>query len=175
MPDNRPTETGLNNSLFNTGIAPALTYSGTSKTSCPKKSFFRQQHDPCDVLVLLIGFSPDPLLQSVWKYQPKRTVLLLNQRYGSDWGSQRAARYGEWIESMVKQGLCSPEALPDEDRNDIAVCEKEASPDWVFCEMRDRLLNDQKAGKRIVVDITGAKKNMAAGAFSLCCPCRRRD
>lgn len=133
----------------------------------PKEVMFSgQQQDPCDVLVLLIGFSPDPLLQSVWKYQPKRTVLLLNHKYGkSDWGGQRAQRYQEWISGMAKQGLCFSEAVPDQRRNDIAVCNQEASPDWVFREMRDRLLNEQKAGKRIIVDITGAKKNMAAGAF----------
>ena len=166
MQDNRPTETELEQLTVQHWDSTSTDLQWYIQNLLPKEVLFSgQQQDPCDVLVLLIGFSPDPLLQSVWKYQPQRTVLLLNQRYGSDWGSQRAARYGEWIESMVKQGLCSSEALPDEDRNDIAVCEKEASPDWVFCEMRDRLLNDQKAGKRIVVDITGAKKNMAAGAF----------
>lgn len=130
----------------------------------------QQQTEKCDTLALLIGFSPDPLLQTIWKYRPERIVLVLNHMYGSQFGEKRADEYVEWIEAMASKSYC-PLAASERlkraatKREDIAVASTEAQPDWVFRELRDRLLSDQRAGKRIIVDITGAKKNMASGAF----------
>lgn len=123
----------------------------------------RQQQPPeCDTLALLVGFSPDPLLQTIWIYTPKRIVLILNNRYQDATGRDMADEYCEWIDMLITVGKYPPSALP---KRDVAISPNEAKPDWVFCELRDRLLPDQRAGKRVVVDITGAKKNMAAGAF----------
>lgn len=130
----------------------------------------QQQVEECDTLALLIGFSPDPLLQTIWKYRPQRIVLVLNHLYGSQGGKRRADEYVEWISEMASKGYC-PSAACERlkkvatKREDIVVAAAEAQPDWVFRELRDRLLPDQRNGKRIVVDITGAKKNMASGAF----------
>jgi hypothetical protein len=123
----------------------------------------------CDTLALLVGFSPDPLLQTIWTYSPERIVLILNNRYQDAIGRDMADEYYEWIEMLITAGKCPASALPKRDikdaKRDIAISPNEAKPDWIFCELRDRLLPDQRAGKRIIVDITGAKKNMAAGAF----------
>ena len=132
--------------------------------------YAQQQVENCDTLALLVGFSPDPLLQTIWKYRPQRIVLVLNYVYGDQRGKRRADEYVDWISQMVSVGYC-PSAASERfsaaatKRDDIAVATTEAQPDWVFRELRDRLLPDQRAGKRIVVDITGAKKNMASGAF----------
>jgi hypothetical protein len=135
----------------------------------------QQRVEECDTLALLIGFSEDPLLQTIWKYRPQRIVLVLNFKYFDNQGKAQSGtlRAEEWIEHikiMIQQGFCPETAIPQfgkrsGERNDIAIAAEEAKPDWVFRELRDRLLPDQRAGKRIVVDITGAKKNMASGAF----------
>lgn len=132
--------------------------------------YAQQQVEDCDTLALLIGFSPDPLLQTIWKYRPERIVLVLNHRYGTQPGRHRADEYVTWIGQMVSMGYC-PATASDRlsnsttTREDIAIANAEAQPDWIFRQLRDRLLPDQRVGKRIVVDITGAKKNMASGAF----------
>lgn len=135
----------------------------------------QQQVEECDTLALLVGFSEDPLLQTIWKYRPQRIVLILNSKYldqkgNEQRGKQRAEQWVEYIRIMAQQGFCPQTAIPCFDRSagerrDIAIATEEAGPDWVFRELRDRLLTDQRAEKRIVVDITGAKKNMASGAF----------
>lgn len=132
--------------------------------------YAQQQVEDCDTLALLVGFSPDPLLQTIWKYRPKRIVLVLNHKYGKQPGKHRADEYVTWIGQMVSMDYCPSAAsarlsTTTTKREDIAIAETEAQPDWIFRELRDRLLSDQRAGKRIVVDITGAKKNMASGAF----------
>lgn len=132
--------------------------------------YAQQRVEECDTLALLVGFSPDPLLQTIWKYRPKRIVLVLNHEYGKQSGNHRADEYVGWIEEMARRGYCTSAAsdrfkVLATKREDIAIAETEAQPDWIFRELRDRLLSDQRAGRRIVVDITGAKKNMASGAF----------
>lgn len=141
----------------------------------PEMECAQQQVEECDTLVLLIGFSEDPLLQTIWKYRPQRIVLILNFKYCDNEGKEqtgkrRADEWVEYIQFMGQQGFCHQSAIPRFDksngeRRDIAIATEEAKPDWVFRELRDRLLPDQRARKRIVVDITGAKKNMASGAF----------
>lgn len=135
----------------------------------------QQQVEKCDTLALLIGFSEDPLLQTIWKYRPQRIVLVLNSSYCDNRGNEqkgkrRAEEWVEYIQLMAQLGFCPQLAVPrfdrpDGERRDIAIAAEEAKPDWIFRELRDRLLSDQRAGKQIVVDITGAKKNMASGAF----------
>ena len=38
-------------------------------------------------------------------------------------------------------------------------------PDAVFQGLCEHVLPDRQAGKRVIVDVTGAKKSMVAGAF----------
>lgn len=126
-------------------------------------AYSAQPQRKCDTLTLLVGYSPDPLLQTIWVYQPKRIFLVLSEWYGDDTGEDMAYNYVEWIELMAEYGLFSGE-VPDPEE-DMIISTGKASPDWIFNELRSALLPSQQAGERIVVDITGAKKNMAAGAF----------
>lgn len=147
-----------------------------------------KQCDDCDTLVLLLGFSTDPLLQSIWVYQPRRIVLICNEKYvfGDEddpsnilTGRQWAEHFRRYIDQLRKQGLYSVPTLPNFDsangtspgNGDIAICDKDASPDWVFRQLCERIIpqrrqaSDEERKKKVVVDITGAKKNMMAGAF----------
>lgn len=119
-------------------------------------------------LVLLVGESFDPLLQSVWAYCPTRLVPVLNQRYAGRDGDQWRDGDQQWghLVSLIKQ--LPPEkrqfnqSLPDP--TDIELVEDDPLVvfNYLYKELRQEL---QKPKSRIVVDITGAKKTIVAGAF----------
>jgi hypothetical protein len=125
---------------------------------------------PCETLVLLVGYSLEPLLQAICFYQPCRVVLVLNRDYGEEVGP----RMGKHIEELVRRlthaaGDLSPllSRMPD-----IGPRKKGASDEFLAIDADPvevfQLLTDELRGTpsdRVVVDITGAKKSMVAGAF----------
>lgn len=119
---------------------------------------------PCDVLALLVGYSLEPLLQSIGIFQPQRLVLLLNEWYGSqgDPQRQRGKSRGQEIRELI-QDILSP--LLDRPPAIIDVYEVADRPDAVFRAQCEHVLSDQQQGRNVIVDITGAKKSMDAGAF----------
>lgn len=123
-------------------------------------TFAGQQQAPCDVLAMLVGFSPEPLLQTIWVYQPKRVVLLFNNDYEGTRGRLMARRYRKWVKLMIKSGLLAHPA-----KIEAIISPNEVKSTWVFHQLRQSLLPAQREGKKIVVDITGAKKNMTVGAY----------
>ncbi len=132
----------------------------------------KQAITPYDTLAMLVGFSPDPLFQSIWKYRPQRIVLLFNDHYGAETGAEMERRFLGWVAHLLASEAfratqplnCPPVAKPICGQ-DTAVRDARASSGWVFQTLTRLLLRDQQQGKRIVVDITGAKKTMTAGAF----------
>lgn len=111
----------------------------------------------CHTLVLLVGHSPEPLLQTISVFQPRRVALLLNQWYGQERGQARGAELAGWIVQWLAPML--PQAPT------LEVHEVADRPDAVFQALSDHVLADRQAGKPVIVDITGAKKSMDAGAF----------
>lgn len=111
----------------------------------------------CHTLVLLVGHSPEPLLQTISVFQPRRVVLLLNQWYGR----QRGATRGTELAGSITESL-SP-MLPR--APELEVHEAADRPDAVFQALSRHVLADRQDGKPVIVDITGAKKSMDAGAF----------
>jgi hypothetical protein len=111
----------------------------------------------CHTLVLLVGHSPEPLLQTISVFQPRRVALLLNQWYGTQRGETRGAELAGWITQWLAPMLPRPPALE--------VHEVADRPDAVFQALSQYVLVDRQAGKPVIVDITGAKKSMDAGAF----------
>lgn len=111
----------------------------------------------CHTLVLLVGHSPEPLLQTISVFQPRRVVLLLNQWYGRQRGAERGAELAGWITELLAPLL--PRAP------ELEVHEAADRPDAVFRALSRHVLADRQAGKPVIVDITGAKKSMDAGAF----------
>jgi len=116
------------------------------------------QAQPCKTLVLLVGLSPEPLLQSICVYQPKRLILVLNQWYGEEEGGVFAEHLQEGIEYLEQQGL--NDALP-EFINDPGYVLSQDDPTSVFKTLNDAWRDVPDA----VIDITGGKKSMVAGAF----------
>jgi hypothetical protein len=111
----------------------------------------------CHTLVLLVGHSPEPLLQTISVFQPRRVVLVLNQRYGNVPGRTRGTELAGWITEWLAPMLPWTPTLE--------IHEVADRPDAVFQALCDSVLMDRQAGKPVIVDITGAKKSMDAGAF----------
>lgn len=118
----------------------------------------------CDILVLLVGHSFEPLLQAICAYQPQEVLLILNAEYGNRPGqlpgSVMYRRMEKLLPNLKLQGLLvSTTAL----RQGAAPL-TEDTPSAVFHFLLEHLKADWET-KSIVIDITGAKKSMVAGAF----------
>ncbi|RRR73727.1 MAG: hypothetical protein EI684_08445 [Candidatus Viridilinea halotolerans] len=121
----------------------------------------KRPDQPCHTLALLVGFSYEPLLQSIWFYRPERVVLLFNRMYGDVNGKNKRDAWQEYLQELKSQAklefaLCT--RVSDE-------ADKDASSEWIFAQLRELLLPDQRAGRSVIIDITGAKKSMVAGAY----------
>lgn len=121
---------------------------------------------PCTTLVLLVGYSLEPLLQSVCVYKPKKIILLLNEDgYGEneEW-HQFAQHLTEAIGHLVEKGLLDngtgkPPEFPGEG-NDQGYPVKD-EPLAVF----QKLVEVLKEETDVVIDVTGGKKSMVSGAY----------
>lgn len=127
------------------------------------------KHKACHTLTLLVGYSPEPLFQTIGVFQPQRVVLLLNQLYGSQSGWSRGGDMKRWIDEWLtpligRQLDVTPRVIADwpEFAHQPEVAEQ---PGAVFRELCDHVLDAHKEGEPVIVDITGAKKTMTAGAF----------
>ncbi len=114
--------------------------------------------DPSDnlLLVMLVGFSIEPLLQTVYAYNPSRVLLLLNEQYGSleDGGGVGGINWGRMVKELIK-----------EVKRDVKIefkVIKEPEPKSIFDTFREQIGEE---AENVVIDITGGKKNMMAGAF----------
>lgn len=115
--------------------------------------------EKCDVLVLLVGHSFEPLLQAVVAYQPAEVVPVLNRQYGENMsGRQMAHLLGSLLSDLVRHDLVA-EAVSLRDC-DLLV---DDTPSAVFRLLLQELRNCW--AKSVVIDITGGKKSMVSGAF----------
>jgi hypothetical protein len=117
----------------------------------------------CGTLVLLVGFSLEPLLQSVCVHNPKKIVLLLNEKgyLGEEW--QDFARHLTTAIENLKL-YCfdgSKVTFLGEDVPARPGYPTKGDPASVFKTLVSVLHNEED----VVIDITGGKKSMVTGAF----------
>lgn len=116
--------------------------------------------DPAEILVQLVGYSWEPLLISVCSYKPEKVVPILNETYSEDEdGAARGKEFEELIRKLNEQGLID---------HKILLCLYEPvndQPEDVFRFLKNHVLPSVNKGRRVVVDITGAKKSMVSGAY----------
>lgn len=119
--------------------------------------------NPCDTLVLLVGFSLEPLLQSVCVHQPQKIVLVLNKEgYASEEWHTFAKHIVEAIGHLKEKGLIQKVPLfLGEQVPDKAGYPTQGDPAAVFKTLVE-VLHDEK---NVVIDVTGGKKSMVTGAF----------
>jgi len=116
--------------------------------------------DPCTTLVLLVGFSLEPLLQSVCVYQPGEVVLVLNQEgYPPEEWQDFARHIIEAIGYLLEKGLVSqPPQFAGENDNGFSTA---SQPQAVFQTLMETLRDKTD----VVIDVTGGKKSMVSGAY----------
>jgi hypothetical protein len=121
----------------------------------PQEMEGKEAPQPCKTLVLLVGHSIEPLLQSVWVYRPQTLLLILNRQYGEtlsgwDFAGQICTLLSELpLERQIESSKV------------LKCVIDEATPAQVFSV----LLRKARGRPEVVIDITGAKKSMVAGAF----------
>lgn len=105
-----------------------------------------------DLLILCVGHSPEPLLLAVAHHAEVEVILLIEQSLeeeplrvlGELWNEYRA-----------------PLGVPAFDQ----VARRQVRDDATDLFLTVREIVEEREGSRIVLDITGAKKSMIAGAF----------
>ena len=116
--------------------------------ACAERAGRLFAHD-CDTLVLLVGYSLEPLFQAIGFYQPERVILILNRLYGEQSGLGRGADVAEWIDQELSSRLnYKPE---------IQRFETDDRPDAVFRTLCEKILPLRQSGHQVLVDITGAR------------------
>lgn len=120
----------------------------------------------CHTLVLLVGYSLEPLLQTICAYQPCRVLLVLNAQYvdlNADAAGKHRLRTGVEFASTYLCPLIDDlpvELVPHRPQVVPKQIDK-ATPSAVFQALQQELRNCEQ----VVVDVTGGKKSMVAGAF----------
>jgi len=117
----------------------------------------------CATLVLLVGFSIEPLLQSACVHKPQKIVLLLNKEGYTD------KEWHEFAQHLTKAiNLLN---MNDFNGNDVLFLGDKA-PDKPGYPIRGdpasvfkTLVNVLHSEEDVVIDITGGKKSMVTGAF----------
>ena len=138
-----------------------------AELTCAEKAG-RISAKPCNTLVFLVGYSLEPLLQSVCVYKPKKVVLLLNEQPYQMGKGKRPKKWHafarhlvETIELLVKQGLLdrTPEFPGEKGKTKgFPVAD---SPEAIFQKLVEILQDEQD----VVIDVTGGKKSMVSGAY----------
>jgi len=116
-----------------------------------------------ETLVLLVGFSLEPLLQSIWVHKPVKIVLLLNEEgyLGEEW-QVFAQHLIKAIRNLKANGFegSNVQLLGDKSLAELGYPMK-GDPASVFNTLV-YVLHDERD---VVIDITGGKKSMVTGAF----------
>jgi hypothetical protein len=136
---------------------------------CAQRGGRLPKPQPNTTLALLVGTSFEPLLQSVWAYKPDRLVPVVNHFYGDrdDAHGNRTTGKAHWA---VLRGLIARLGASSLQMPEDAYLETVGdTPTDVFNHLREQLQSDltNTQGRRVIIDITGAKKTMVAGAYLL--------
>jgi len=120
-------------------------------------------------LAILVGTSFEPLLMAIWAYKPHRLIPLLNTYYGDrNPNGKHITPLEHWdnlkdkIERLPQEALKNNLNLPASIANFVV----EDKADHVFDRLHELLKNDLADSQcEVIIDITGAKKTMVAGAY----------
>ncbi len=119
---------------------------------------------PCQTLVLLVGYSLEPLLQSVCVYKPQKVLLVLNEDGYPPMEEWHDFVYHaiEAIDHLHREGLISrlPQFCGEQAPHKPGYPTK-GEPAAVFKTLVDALHDETD----VVIDVTGGKKSMVTGAF----------
>jgi hypothetical protein len=115
----------------------------------------RSGERPLDLLVLCVGYSPEPLLLAVAHHAPAAVVLLVAEGLQDDYLLSLERLWDRHYELLAVPTFAHLERRIVRDTPaDVFLLVRETAERW-----------RRTPPARIVVDITGAKKSMIAGAF----------
>lgn len=124
---------------------------------------------PVKYLVLLVGYSFEPLLQSICFHQPEYIIPVISEEYGRNSKGETTTgwmiydRLSEVVKILhEKMTLCQPLELypPDEQFEPVP-----SRPEKVFQYLVKHVIPILDEKHPVVIDITGAKKSMVASAY----------
>lgn len=116
----------------------------------------------CDTLILLVGLSLEPILQSICVHDPNKIMLLLNEEgYPQEEWQDFAKHVSTAVVLLKKKGLINNESrfLGEDVR--MSGYSIEGKPASVF----KTLVKNLHGENDVVIDVTGGKKSMVTGAF----------
>ncbi len=147
---------------------------------CARQRGDRLPTEGCEVLALMLGFSFEPLMQALAAYKPQKVLMVVNDKYNVIEGGRTQEESGTTFyqrkfeyafKLLAEHSLLDsrPEILPAPFSTLEAVAAEDDEPVMVFRFLRRHLLplmqGDDGRARRTVIDITGAKKSMVAGAY----------
>ncbi len=114
------------------------------------------QRPPTELLLLTVGYSPEPLLLALAQHAPETVELLLEQGLSKD-----------YLDSLEELWNAFHEILEVPEYGDVSVGKTivRDSPAELFQTVRRIVERHEECRGGVVLDITGAKKSMIAGAF----------
>lgn len=164
---------GSINSLLDCYIARKNRLLGNRSLLEAELEYFHQEGrlkklQPCRTLILLVGLSPEPLLQSICVFRPQEIALIFNKEYINEQWDEYAGHIYEALEKLKQNGLidCSTTIVGEKGSKNPGYV-TEDKPEVVFQTLR-KVVNDlpsENKRRDVVIDITGGKKSMVAGAF----------
>ncbi len=130
------------------------------------------------MLIVLLGHSFEPLLQSIIAYAPKKLLVVFATRYDQVEGEVNGEHQHKTFRSLVQDArlaellhpLSPPEVIdpPGSTRSDRLGWDDAVS---VFRYLREEVIprlrgqDPEWCARHCTIDITGAKKNMVSGAY----------
>ncbi|RJQ27235.1 MAG: CRISPR-associated protein [Peptococcaceae bacterium] len=124
----------------------------------------RLNKKPCTTLVLLLGFSLEPLLQLICVYNPQKILLIMNRFYGEEEGHVYGGRFKEeavvWLKEAKLIGAVPEFLSPPDKPNDPGYIVND-DPAAIFEALTKAIGKEED----VIIDVTGGKKSMVTGAF----------
>lgn len=121
----------------------------------------------CNTLVLLVGYSLEPLLQAVCAYTPRKVILLLNEKPYQMGKGKKPKKWHAYVRHLTdatallkQQKLLTeiPEFPGQDGKTGYSVAD---NPRAVFQKLVEVLKDEDD----VVIDVTGGKKSMVSGAY----------
>lgn len=109
-----------------------------------------------ELMLLMVGYSPEPLLLSLAFHAPRRVVLLRSQGLKPEYLETLAQLWNRYHEDL---------GVPAWETVDATARTVRESPEELFQEVRRLVDIGGKEPSKMLLEITGAKKSMIAGAF----------
>ncbi len=110
-------------------------------------------------LVLTVGYSWEPLLQSLCVYKPIEVVLILSDNYGNSRAEDKQITF-EWAAKRLAERKLIP-AVP---QISSIIIQTISSTGDVFHQLQEYFQNQQDLDSTLI-DITGGKKSTVAGCY----------